>query len=246
MTELQGKTFIITGASSGIGRATAKKLVENGANVALAARRLERLNEIKEELSDQPGEIIVKETDVTSREQMEELGREAVNHFGKVYGLFNNAGLMPLSLLKNQKVDEWDQMVDVNIKGVLYGINAILPHMIENNDGHIISTSSVAAHQIFPGSSVYSGTKFAVKAIMMGLEQEVAQTNIRTTAISPGVVNTELTETITDNEVMEQFDSVLKVQQLNSEDIAEAVYYALTQPAHVDVNEIVVRPVDQP
>lgn len=247
MGNMNGKTIIITGASSGIGEATAEKFANEGANVVLAARREDRLNEIKDKISGGEGSVVVRKTDVTSREQMMELAEFTIEEFGQIDVLFNNAGLMPLSFMKNTKVDEWDKMVDVNIKGVLYGVAAVLPHMLERNAGHILTTSSVAGHQISPASAVYSGTKFAVRIIMEGLEKEIADSNVRTTSISPGAVETELTETITDEDVLSSMKNRHneKMKPLKSADIAEAVYYAVSQPANVTVNEVIVRPTSQ-
>ncbi|ASK64252.1 oxidoreductase [Virgibacillus phasianinus] len=243
---MTGKTIIITGASSGIGEATAARFANEGANVVLAARRMDRLEELKNRIDGGAGSVAIKKTDVTSREQVQELAEFTIKEFGQIDVLFNNAGLMPLSLMKNTKVDEWDKMVDVNIKGVLNGLAAVLPHMLERNSGHILTTSSVAGHEINPGSAVYSGTKFAVRIIMEGLGKEVAESNVRTTSISPGAVQTELTETITDEEIL--FNMKKRggsMTPLNSDDIAEAVFYAVNQPENVDVNEIIVRPANQ-
>lgn len=246
MGSINGKTIIITGASSGIGEATAEKFANQGANVVLAARREERLEEIKNKISGGEGSVVVKETDVTSKEQMQELADFAIKEFGQIDMLFNNAGLMPLSFMKNTNVEEWDKMVDVNIKGVLYGVAAVLPHMLERNEGHILTTSSVAGHQVNPATAVYSGTKFAVRIIMEGLGKEVAESNVRTTTISPGSVATELTETITDEQVLDNFKKNKgAIKPLNSVDIAEAVYYTVNQPENVDVNEVIVRPNNQ-
>ncbi|RKD69767.1 NADP-dependent 3-hydroxy acid dehydrogenase YdfG [Sinobaca qinghaiensis] len=248
MSNWNGKTIIITGASSGIGEATAERFVKEGANVVLAARREDRLKELQDKLSGETGKAVYKKTDVTSEKEMKELAEFAINEFGQIDVLFNNAGLMPLSFMKNTKVDEWDKMVDVNIKGVLYGVAAVLPHMIERNEGHILTTSSVAGHEVMPTGAVYCGTKFAARIIMEGMGKELAESNIRTTSISPGVVQTELTDTITDEDAM----SFLKdgvglgsMTPLASEDIAEGVFYAVNQPAHVDVNEIIIRPTNQ-
>lgn len=246
MGNMTGRTIVITGASSGIGEATAEKFANEGANVVLAARREKRLEEIKNKISSENGNIAIKKTDVTSREQMQELADFAIKEYGQIDVLFNNAGLMPLSFMKNLKIDEWDRMVDVNIKGVLYGVAAVLPHMLEKNAGHILTTSSSAGHEVFPSSAVYSGTKFAVRIMMEGLAKEVAQSNIRTTSISPGAVQTELTDTITDEEVLSNLEKGAgSMTLLNSVDIAEAVYYAVNQPGNVDVNEVIVRPNNQ-
>lgn len=239
------RTVVITGASSGIGEATAARFAEEGANVVVAARRKERLEELQSRLKDLPGEITVKTTDVTSQQEVEDLIKFTLDKYGQVDVLFNNAGLMPLSFLKNKKVDEWDKMVDVNIKGVLYGIGAVLPHMLERNEGHILTTSSIAGHEVMPAGAVYCGTKFAARVIMEGLGKETAGSNVRTTSISPGIVDTELTDSITDEEAMNMLKKGIGLDQitpLQGKDIAEAVYYAVNQPEHVDVNEVIVRP----
>ncbi|TMU88028.1 SDR family oxidoreductase [Bacillus sp. BHET2] len=239
------KVAIITGASSGIGQATAKELASKGMTVMLAARREERLKELKNEIEKMGGTAHYQITDVTSAEEMEQLAKKTVEVAGRIDILINNAGLMPLSLLNKRKVKEWDQMVDVNIKGVLYGISAVLPYMEEQKSGHIINISSVAGHKVMPGSSVYSGTKYAVRAITEGLRQEMnASHNIRTTIICPGAVATELTETITDEDILSAFNE-RKMKPLDSENIAKSISYAVDQPDHVDVNEIVVRPTQQ-
>ncbi|SFE24638.1 NADP-dependent 3-hydroxy acid dehydrogenase YdfG [Lentibacillus persicus] len=243
--ELKNKTVVITGASSGIGESTAERFVKEGANVVLAARRQERLEEIKKRLDAYEGKIAIKTTDVTSRQEVEDLIQYAIGEFNQVDVLFNNAGLMPLSYMKNTKVDEWERMVDVNVKGVLYGIGAVLPHMIERNEGHILTTSSVAGHEVFPTGAVYSGTKFAARVIMEGLAKEVKNTDVRTTSISPGVVDTELMTTITDEEVLNKQKGGMPFTPLKGTDIAEAVYYAVSQPKNVDINEVIVRPNNQ-
>ncbi|WP_085522941.1 SDR family oxidoreductase [Tuberibacillus sp. Marseille-P3662] len=242
MSNWNGKTIVITGASSGIGEATAERFVQEGANVVLAARRQDRLEEIQNRLDSHEGRVTIKPTDVTSQEDVQNLIQYAINEFGQVDVLFNNAGLMPLSFMKNTKVDEWERMVDVNVKGVLYGIAAVLPHMLERNEGHILTTSSVAGHEVMPTGAVYCGTKFAARVIMEGLGKEVANSNVRTTSISPGIVATELTDTITDEEALAGMKKGGDITPLQSKDIAEAVFYAVNQPEYVDVNEIIVRP----
>ncbi|SDH04725.1 NADP-dependent 3-hydroxy acid dehydrogenase YdfG [Alteribacillus persepolensis] len=238
---IQNKSIIITGASSGIGAAAAKKLHQHGANLVLAARRKERLSQLQAELTGE-GKVFVFEADVTSLENMQELAAFTLKTYGKIDVLFNNAGVMPLSYMKNKKIAEWYQMIDVNIKGVLNGFAAVSDHMLERNEGHVITTSSDAAHKVFPGSAVYSGTKHAVHAIMQGLKMEMAHTNIRFTAISPGAVATELTDSITDQDILDNMKEGMPFSPLDSENIADAVYYAVSQPLSVDVNEIVVRP----
>ncbi|MGM0753521.1 MAG: SDR family oxidoreductase [Bacillota bacterium] len=239
------KVAIITGASSGIGQATAKELASKDITVMLAARREERLQELKDEIEQLGGTAYYHVTDVTNAEEMEQLAKKTVELAGHIDILVNNAGLMPLSLINKRKIKEWDQMIDVNIKGVLYGISAVLPYMEEQKSGHIVNISSVAGHKVMPGSSVYSGTKYAVRAITEGLRQEMnASHNIRTTIICPGAVATELTETITDEDILAAFKD-RDMRPLDSENIVKSISYAVEQPDHVDVNEIIVRPTQQ-
>lgn len=246
MSNVSGKVVVLTGASSGIGEGTALDLANEGAKLILAARREDRLQSLVQKISDAGGQAAYKVTDVTSREQMDDLGQFALDMYGQIDVLVNNAGLMPLSFLDKLKVDEWDRMVDVNIKGVLYGIAAVLPHMEERKQGHIINVSSVAGHQVGPGSAVYSGTKFAVRAITDGLRKEQVHNNIRTTIISPGVVATELTDTITDEDIRASFAKNNEGKTpLEAKDIAEAIRYAIEQPDHVAINEVLVRPSSQ-
>ncbi|UOQ45818.1 SDR family oxidoreductase [Halobacillus salinarum] len=245
MANLTDKVVIITGASSGIGEETAKELASKGAKLVLAARREERLQELTNELNSDEKRAAYKVTDVTSYEEVEELAEFAQDQFGQIDALVNNAGLMPLSLLNKQKVNEWDKMIDVNIKGVLYGISAVLPHMRERKQGHIINLSSVAGHVVFPGSAVYSGTKFAVRAITDGLRMEEAkESNIRATIISPGAVSTELTSTITDEDMKSGTEDLYSMA-IQPDSIARTIRYALEEPPEVTINEIVVRPTEQ-
>ncbi|WP_116125391.1 SDR family oxidoreductase [Lewinella sp. IMCC34183] len=244
---LSGKTAIITGASSGIGEATAKKLAADGAYVVLAARRTERLEELKSDIEKAGGKALVVETDVTDRDAVKNLVKQAKSNFGPVDILVNNAGLMPLSYMKNLHVDEWMTMVDVNLKGVLLCLAEVLPDMTERKSGHIINISSVAGREVMAGSAVYSATKFAVRALSDGLRQELApKHNIRVTCIEPGAVETELTETITDKELMEDLKGFFdNIEMLDSEDIANAIHYTITQPDGVHINELQVRPTTQ-
>ena len=244
---LQGKVAIITGASSGIGEATAKKLAADGAKVVLAARRAERLETLKSDIEKAGGAAQVVSTDVTSRDAVKNLIKETKATFGPCDILVNNAGIMPLSYMKNLKVDEWLKMVDVNVKGVLHCLAETLPDMIERKHGHIINISSVAGREVMMGSAVYSATKFAVRALSDGLRQELApKHNIRVTCIEPGAVETELTETITDKELMEDIKGFFEnLEFLNSEDIANAIHYAITQPDGVHINELQIRPTSQ-
>lgn len=241
------KTAIITGASSGIGQATAKELAARGYHVLLGARREDRLIELKKEIEDAGGTADYKVTDVTSADEVKSLVEAGLEKNGKIDIWVNNAGLMPLSFMNKLKVDEWDRMVDVNIKGVLYGIAAVLPVMEKQKFGHIVNVSSVAGHTISKGSAVYSGTKFAVRAISEGLRQEIDPSHeIRVTIVSPGAVETELTNTITDEDVLTAFKEGGAMKMLQAQDIARAIAYAVEQPAYVDVNEILIRPRQQP
>ena len=246
MSTIQDKVVIITGASSGIGEATAKELASKGAKLVLSARREDRLKKLQEEIQNNGGQAIYKVTDVTSRKQMEELAEYALNEFGKIDVLINNAGIMPQAFLAENKVDEWDQMIDVNIKGVLYAIATIVLSMRERKSGHVINLSSVAGHNIYPGGTVYCGTKFAVKAISEGLRQEEAMsgTNIRVTNISPGAVTSELLETTSDPTMKAGLDEFYQIA-IDAERIARAIAFAIEQPSDVAINEMIIRPTVQ-
>ncbi|WP_332238544.1 SDR family oxidoreductase [Sporolactobacillus sp. KGMB 08714] len=246
MENIKGKVIIITGASSGIGAATAKKLAGEGAAVVLGARRTERLEELVSTIRQNGGEAVSKKTDVTSAREVQELVDTAVERYHRVDVLFNNAGLMPLSYLRDLKIDEWERMIDVNIKGVLYGIAAVLPIMRKQKSGQIINTASVAGHVVSPGGAVYSATKFAVRAISEGLRKEESPDSlIRVTSISPGAVLTELPSTITDPQLKQNIIDREKFHGISAEDIANAVAYAVSQPDGVAVNEVLVRPTTQ-
>ncbi|HET7615750.1 MAG TPA: SDR family oxidoreductase [Bacillales bacterium] len=245
LANVEGKVVILTGASSGIGEGTAKELASHGAKVVLAARRQSRLEQLQKEIENEGGEARYRVTDVTSKEEMAELAKFTIETYGQIDVMINNAGLMPLSFMNKLKLDEWDRMVDVNIKGVLYGIAAVLPHMQERKQGHIINVSSVAGHEVGLGGAVYSGTKFAVRAITEGLRKEESpRSNIRTTIISPGAVATELTDTITDEDVTRMF-AKQGLEPIESADIGRSIRYAIEQPESVSVNEIIVRPTSQ-
>lgn len=244
MSGMKERVIILTGASSGIGEATAKELASHGARLVLAARREERLKVLKKTIEKEGGNAIYKVTDVTSRDQMDALAAFALDHYGKIDVMINNAGLMSNSFLHKLKVDEWDKMVDVNIKGVLYGIASVITHMRERKSGQVINVSSVAGHVTSPGSAVYSGTKFAVRAITEGLRKEESANNIRTTIISPGAVDTELPHTITDEELKSKFKELFDIA-IKPEDIARAIRYAVEEPDSVSINEILVRPTAQ-
>ncbi len=243
---IKDKVVIITGASSGIGYTTALSLAKEGAKLVVGARRTDRLESLVKEIEENNGEILAQKLDVTKKSDCDDLVNTAIKKWGKVDVLVNNAGLMPLSFVKNLKVDEWDQMIDVNIKGVLYCTAAVLPHMRETKSGHIINISSVAGRIVFPAGSVYCATKHAVTAFSEGLRQELSpRNNIRVTTIEPGVVATELTNTITDESLEKFVESSKKMEALKAEDIAEAIIFAINAPNHVSVNEILVRPTTQ-
>ncbi|MFE4243659.1 SDR family oxidoreductase [Peribacillus butanolivorans] len=244
MSTIQGKVVIITGASSGIGEATAKELASKGAKLVLAARREDRLQKLQEEIQQNGGQAFYKVTDVSSHEQMEKLADYALKEFGKIDVMVNNAGVMPLSPVHQKKINEWDSMIDINIKGVLYGIAAVLPSMRERKEGHIINVSSIAGHLVFPASAVYSGTKFAVRAITEGLRIEEASNNIRTTIISPGTIATELLESISDLELKSEIIEVSKIG-IEPASIARSVAFAIEQPSDVAINEMIIRPTIQ-
>lgn len=240
---IENKVVIITGASSGIGEATAKLLAKQGAQLVLAARREDRLKTLQQEIEQLGGKVVYQVTDVTDSAQVEQLAKLAQDTFGSVDVLVNNAGLMPLSKLNKNKQDEWNTMVDVNIKGVLYGIGAVLPYMREQKRGHIINISSVAGHDVMPSSAVYSGTKFAVRAITEGLrKEESVDNNIRATIISPGAVDTELKDHITDEEIKQ---GIGNLKAMDADAIARAIAYAVNEPDDVAVNEILIRPTAQ-
>lgn len=234
------QVVVITGASSGIGEITARMLAARGAKVVLGARRVDRLDAIATEISEAGGEVSWYETDVTEPDDLLGLIDEALESFGRVDVLINNAGLMPLSFLRDAKVDEWDEMIDVNIKGVLYGIAAAMPVMLEQGRGHIINMASVAAHSVFPSGSVYCATKHAVRAITEGLLQEAAG-QIKATLISPGPVDTELLDTISDERLEGSMRQVYSTA-IEPEAVARAVIFAIEQPFDVTVSEIIIRP----
>jgi NADP-dependent 3-hydroxy acid dehydrogenase YdfG len=240
---VEGKVVVITGASSGIGEATARLLAAQGSKLFLGARRVERLEKIVDEIRGAGGKAVAHPVDVTKHEQVKGLVDAAVRHFGRIDVLINNAGYMPISPLQADKVEDWDRTIDVNIKGVLYGISAALPHFRDQEGGHLINVSSVGGHKVFPGGVAYCATKFAVRAITEGFRQEVGP-RIRSTNISPGAVESEMSDHITDpsiRESLEQFKSI----EIPAESIAQAILYAIRQPAAVDVNEIIVRPTAQ-
>jgi len=242
---IEGKVVVITGASSGLGEATARHLSEKGAKVALAARRTERIESLADEINDNGGQALAVTTDVTEREQVDELVDKATDEFGRIDVMLNNAGLMPFAPLERRKIDEWEQMIDVNVKGVLYGIAAALPYMKEQESGHIINVSSVAGHKVMPNGTVYCATKHAVRAISEGLRQEVKPYNIRSTIISPGAVDSELPQSSSEEDMRETVETLYEENAIPADSFARAVGYAISQPEEVDINEIVYRPTSQ-
>jgi NADP-dependent 3-hydroxy acid dehydrogenase YdfG len=241
---IEGKIVVITGASSGLGEATARHLSQQGATVVFGARRVERIAALARELESAGRKAMAIQTDVTQSAQVQRLVDAAVAAYGRIDVMINNAGLMPHSPLERLKIADWDRMIDVNIKGVLYGIAAALPHMKQQKSGHFINVSSVAGHKVRPGGAVYSATKHAVLALSEGLRLEVKPYNIRTTVISPGAVATELPDSITEADVAA---SVRKIYEnaIPADAFARAVAYAMSQPDDVDVNEILIRPTRQ-
>jgi NADP-dependent 3-hydroxy acid dehydrogenase YdfG len=242
---IKGKVIVITGASSGLGLAAARLLGERGARVVLAARRTDRLQQLADELNRDEQRALAVATDVTVRDEVEHLVDTAVRTFGRIDVMINNAGLMPLAPLDRLKVDEWDRMIDVNVKGVLYGIAAALPHMQRQMSGQVINVSSVAGHKVMVNGAVYSATKHAVRAISEGLRQEVKQWNIRTTIVSPGAVDSELKDGIVEPDIAEGTRGFYEANAISADSFARAVAFAIDQPDDMDVNEIVFRPTRQ-
>ena len=242
---IEGKVVVITGGSSGLGEATARHLSAQGAAIVLGARRADRLNILVSELTGQGGRALALVTDVTQRGQVKALVDAAVQAYGRIDVMINNAGLMPQSPLERLKIDDWDQMIDVNIKGVLYGIAAALPYMKEQKAGHFINVSSVAGHKVRAGGVVYSATKHAVRVISEGLRQEVKPYNIRTTVISPGAVATELPNSVSEPDIAEGMRKFYDANAIPADSFARTVAFAMSQPEDVDVNEILFRPTRQ-
>jgi NADP-dependent 3-hydroxy acid dehydrogenase YdfG len=240
MSNITQKVVLITGASSGIGEATARHLAAKGARVVLGARRTDRLEKLVSQIRALGGAAEFRALDVTRQSDMQAFADFALKTHGQIDVIINNAGVMPLSPMAELKLDEWNRMIDVNIRGVLHGIAAVLPHMTSRKTGQIINVSSIAGHRVWPTCAVYSGTKYAVRAISEGLRQETSE--IRVTIISPGVVESELADTITSTSTAEAMVEFRKVA-LTPDAIARAIAYAIEQPADVDVNEIIVRPV---
>ncbi|MBI2964555.1 MAG: SDR family oxidoreductase [Deltaproteobacteria bacterium] len=237
---VSGKVVVITGASSGIGEAAARHLAARGASLALGARRQPQLEALARDIREAGGRAQAFVTDVTRRRDVEALVQGALRAFGRVDVLVNNAGIMPLSPFERLKVDDWDRMIDVNIKGLLYGVAAVLPIMKRQESGHIINVSSVAGHKVRPGNAVYAATKHAVRAISEGLRQEL-KPHVRTTIISPGAVATELAESVTEPDLRERTRAFYAIA-IPADAVARAIAFAIAEPAEVDVNEILLRP----
>ena len=244
MSHINGKVIVITGASSGTGEATARLLAGQGAQVVLGARRLERLEALAADINAAGGSALARALDVTRRDDMQAFIDSAEQHFGRVDVIINNAGVMPLSRLDALKVDEWDRMIDVNVRGVLHGIAAGLPLMQRQRSGQFINIASIGAYAVSPTAAVYCATKYAVRAISEGLRQEVGG-DIRVTLISPGVTESELAESISDEDARAAMREFRK-GAIPAEAIARAIAYAVDQPADVDVSELIVRPTASP
>jgi len=247
MSKLEGKVAVVTGASSGIGEATAEALAAEGAAVVVAARREDRLADLVERIEGNGGRVLAAVCDVTDEAQAHGLIRKAEEEFGSVDILVNNAGVMLLSNVGKGLSDEWRRMFDVNVMGLLYTTDAAIETMKRQQNGHLVNVSSVAGRKVTRDSSgVYAGTKHAVGAISEGLRQELLEDNIRVTVVEPGAVATELPDHITDEDARESLSGLLKLERLQAEDIANAIVYAVTQPPRVSVNEILIRPTQQP
>ncbi|MEO6282891.1 MAG: SDR family oxidoreductase [Dyadobacter sp.] len=242
---LSGKVVVITGASSGIGKAIAKYLASQGVIVSLGARRMDKLIELQDQITIEGGKAAFFLTDVTQKESVDALIKHTLEIFGKVDVIINNAGVMLLSKLEELRYEEWDAMISTNLKGMLYGIGAALPYFKARKEGHFINISSLSGHRVDPTSAVYSATKYAVRALSEGLRQEVKLYNIRSTIISPGIIQSELTQAITDaysKEMVKGMESFA----ISADAVAHAVAYAISQPQDVDISEMIIRPTAQP
>lgn len=244
-SHIQGKIVVITGASSGLGEAAARHLSASGAKVVLGARRSDRIQTLAAQLNSAGGHALALATDVTKPTDVQALVDAARQAYGRVDVMINNAGLMPSSPLERLKIDDWNRMIDVNIRGVLYGIAAVLPLMKQQKSGHVINVSSVAGHKVPAGGAVYAATKHAVRALSEGFRLEVKPYNIRTTVISPGAVATELPDSVTEADVADRFRNYYADVAVPAESFARAVAFAVGQPPEVDINEILYRPTRQ-
>ncbi|MEX2467823.1 MAG: SDR family oxidoreductase [Gemmatimonadota bacterium] len=244
---LDGRVAVVTGASAGIGEASALALAEAGASVVLAARRKDRLEALAARIREAGGTALPHVADVASLDDVRSLADATLEAFGRIDILVNNAGLMPLSPMEEVRIEDWARMVDVNVKGVLHCIAALLPKMIEQGSGHVVNVGSLAGRRPFPGGTVYSATKFAVRSLSWGMHLELgAKHGIRVTDIQPGFVSTELMDTVPDPALKERWDEAWKGRRtLQPEDVARALMFAVTSPEHVSVSEVLVRPTDQ-
>jgi NADP-dependent 3-hydroxy acid dehydrogenase YdfG len=245
MARLDGKVAVITGASSGIGEATAEALAAEGVSVVVAARREDRLEDLVGRIQGNGGRVLSVAADVIEEQQAHDLIKQATDELGRVDILVNNAGVMQLSKIEKGLSDEWRRMFDVNVMGLLYVTDAAIEAMKEQGSGHIVNISSVAGRKSGPLRGAYSGTKFAVNAISEALRVELIENNVRVTIIEPGAVETELTNHITDEEAKEGVSGLYNLDILQPEDIANAIVYAVTQPERVSVNELLIRPSQQ-
>ncbi len=244
-SNISGKVVVITGASSGIGESTARLLASHGAKVVLGARRKDRIDAVTSDIRNAGGSAIGIRADVTQRDQVEALIAGAMREHDRIDVLVNNSGIMPIAHMSALRVDEWDRMIDVNIRGLLYGVAAVLPIMQRQKAGHIVNLASVAGLRVFaPGGTVYSATKFAVRAITEGLRRESREHNIRTTLISPGVVSTELPDSTSDSATRQYVKDLYRIA-IPVESISRTIAYAIEQPADVEISEIVIRPTAQ-
>ena len=244
---LDGKVAVVTGASAGIGEATALALAVAGASVVVTARRADRLEELAGRIRDAGGTAMTYAADVASLEDVRGLTDATLEAFGRIDILVNNAGIMPLSPVKEVRVEDWTRMVDVNVKGVLHCIASMLPTMLEQKSGHVVNVGSLAGRRPFPGGTIYSATKFAIRSLSWGMHLELgAEHGIRITDIQPGFVSTELMDTVPDRDLKERWDEAWKGRRtLQPEDVARSVMFAVTSPEHVSVSELLVRPLDQ-
>ena len=239
---IRGKVVVITGASSGIGEATAKLLSQAGASLVLGARRLEKLESLAATLRATGANVQVVQTDVAKKAEVEALVETAIRAYGRIDVMINNAGIMPNSRLDQRKVEDWERMIDVNLKGSLYGIAAVLPVMQKQKSGHVICVSSLSGHRVKQNSAVYSATKFGVRAIAEGLRIEMTPYNIRSTIISPGPVDTDLPGSVTDQQAAQQIRDLHAEIAIPALSVAQAIAFTISQPASVDINEILLRP----
>ena len=239
---VQGKVVVITGASSGVGESTARLLAENGAKVVLGARRKDRIDAVVKDITAEGGSALGFKTDVTRRGDVEALVQGAIDKHDRIDVIVNNAGIMPIAPMAALKVEEWDRMIDINIKDLLYGVAAVLPIMQRQKRGHIINIASVFGFKVFaPGGTVYSATKFAVRAVTEGLRVELRADNIRCTMISPGAVATEIPESSSDEATRKSLREFYKMA-IPANSIARAIAYSIEQPAEVEIDEVVIRP----